>query len=112
MAVSTVGGVQRVLATYGKQLFYAERAAKIRMPKTVQLGVEDKIIFSPEAVSRRAAAKAPPPALPNIKDITYENPRIKARKEEQDKESADRAEGATARRAGDPVRSAGTTAAT
>ncbi len=112
MVVSTVGGVQRVLATYGKQSFYAERAAKIKMPKTVQLGVEDKITFSPEAVSRRAAAKAPPPALPNIKDITYEDPRIKARKEEQEKGSADRVEGAIARRAGDPVRAARTAAAT
>ncbi|VAX22281.1 hypothetical protein MNBD_NITROSPINAE04-2387 [hydrothermal vent metagenome] len=78
----------KVAQVYNKQRFYAERAAQIKMPKTVQIGVEDKITISPDAATRMAASNAAPSVLQKAKAIYYEDPRIKARRAQM----SDRAE--------------------
>jgi len=78
----------KVAQVYNKQSFYAERAAQIKMPKTVQIGVEDKITISPDAAAKMASSNAAPTVLQKAKAIYYEDPRIKARRTQM----ADRAE--------------------
>ena len=89
MVISGVTGhASKVLQVYSKQRFYAERAAQIKMPKTVQIGVEDKLTISTDAATKMATIKAAPTVLQKAKAIYYEDPRIKARRAQQ----ADKAE--------------------
>ncbi len=89
MIISTVtGNAAKVAQTYNKQRFYAERAAQIKMPKTVQIGVEDKITISPGAALKMASSNAAPTVLQKSRAIYYEDPRIKARRAQM----ADKAE--------------------
>ena len=84
MVIPTVsGGAAKVLQVYNKQRFYAERAAQIKMPKTVQIGVEDKLTISPDAAAKMASSKAAPTVLQKSRAIYYDDPRIKARRAQQ-----------------------------
>lgn len=94
MAVSGVtASAAKVLQVYGKQRFYAERAAQIKMPKTVQIGVEDRLTISPDASAKMAASNTASTVLQKAKAIYYEDPRIKARRAQM-ADKAGKSEGA------------------
>jgi hypothetical protein len=65
---------------YARQRFYAERAAQIKMPKTIQIGVEDKLTISTNAATKMAASSSAHTVLQKTKEIYYEDPRIKIRR--------------------------------
>lgn len=90
-------GIGKVMATYRQQSVYAERAAKINLPKTYQVGAQDQVNISREAASTFAAAKpAASVAVAEAKPITYDDPRRVARKEREERpvERVERTEGA------------------
>jgi len=53
--VNGLGGVRNIAAVYNRQEFYAQRSHELNIPKTVQIGVQDKVSISPQAMSARAA---------------------------------------------------------
>ncbi len=86
--INPIGGPARAASVYGRQQYYAERAAELKTPKTVQVTSQDRVSFTPEATSRAAAVGAyipsTPGALPSRHDIAttarqiyYDNPRRK-----------------------------------
>jgi len=86
--INPIGGPARAASVYGRQQYYAERAAELKTPKTVQVTAIDRVSFTPAATSRAAAigayVPATPGALPSRHDIAvtarqiyYDNPRKK-----------------------------------
>ncbi|MBI4665758.1 MAG: hypothetical protein HY751_05025 [Nitrospinae bacterium] len=87
--IDGIGGPIRVSGVYGRQQFYAERAVELKIPKTTQVGAQDRVTFSPEAQTARNLASpgasvqaAISPAsvflsgqMPVQRPITYEDPR-------------------------------------
>lgn len=81
MVISGVtANAAKALQGYTRQRFYAERAAQIKMPKTIQIGVEDKLTISTNASTKLAASATAPTILQKTKEIYYEDPRIKVRR--------------------------------
>jgi hypothetical protein len=80
-----IGGVGRAMVGYGRQQLYAERAATLRTPKTIQVSAVDRVSFTAEGVNRAAtiaAAAVATAAAPSRYDapqtarqIYYDNPR-------------------------------------
>ncbi len=79
--IKPVGPTQKFVAKYDQQRFFAERAAKIKIPKTYQIGAEDKISISTGAMEKLAYASSATQPGPVGKAITYEDPRKTARQE-------------------------------
>lgn len=104
--VIEIGGAQRLQAVYGRQQFYADRTAELKIPKTVQVGAADKVSLSPDVQAMRSA-QAPSTASQAasatqasvyfysqpVKQVTYEDPRrVHAHHTDNEKASADSAE--------------------
>jgi len=79
--INPVGATQKFVAKYDQQRFFAERAAKMQIPKTYQIGAEDKISISSSAMEKLTYASAEQQPAPAGKAITYEDPRKEARQE-------------------------------
>jgi hypothetical protein len=101
-----IGGAQRVQAVYGRQQFYADRTAELKIPKTVQVGSADKVTLSPDVQAMRSA-QAPSTASQaatatqasvymysqSVKQVAYEDPRKPhAHSSDNENASADHAE--------------------
>ncbi len=79
--IDAIGSVRKAAAGYGRQQFYADRAQKLSVTKSAQVGLQDKVTVSPEAKVRVAQTVAIRPAIkssPNA-EIAYEDPRKTAR---------------------------------
>jgi len=101
-----ISGAQRVQAVYGRQQFYADRTAELKIPKTVQIGAADKVTLSPDVQAMRSA-QAPSAASQAasatqasvymysqpVKQVVYEDPRrTHAHSADNENGSADNAE--------------------
>jgi hypothetical protein len=101
-----ISGAQRVQAVYGRQQFYADRTAELKIPKTVQVGATDKVTLSPDVQAMRSA-QSPSTASQAasatqasvyfysqpVKQVTYEDPRrTHAHTTDDETASADNAE--------------------
>ncbi|VAX22680.1 hypothetical protein MNBD_NITROSPINAE02-1891 [hydrothermal vent metagenome] len=75
--IEAIGSVRKAAVGYGRQQFYADRAQKLNVTKSVQIGLQDRITLSPEAEVRIAQTAAPrPPEKSSRKaEIAYEDPR-------------------------------------
>ncbi|MBI5816614.1 MAG: hypothetical protein HZB29_13510 [Nitrospinae bacterium] len=82
-----ISGAANALAVYSRQQFYAQRTHELNIPKTVQVGAQDRVSLSPEAVAVRSAS-APSAsqqaavtvaisqhAVYSARPMTYEDPR-------------------------------------
>ncbi len=71
---------QRASHVYGRQQFFADRAVEVNIPKSTQIGLEDKVSISPTAMVRAVEAGG----VPAKKDsITYDDPRKAIRDEKR-----------------------------
>ena len=55
--VTAAISVQKVLSTYGQQKFYANRAQQSNLPKTYQIGAQDKVTISSDAITKNTSAQ-------------------------------------------------------
>ena len=78
-------GAHKITRSYDQQRYYAERARQIKLPKTVQIGVEDRVSISPAASAQLARAEPPPPRA-----LTYDDPRRESHRRQPEKVDRER----------------------
>jgi len=91
-----VGGVRKIASVYGRQQYYAERAQKLQTPKTFQIGKNDQVTLSTEAMVRAKSAGFVGPQAshaavalaPSVKAIAYPDPRKEARAQGVERKSS------------------------
>lgn len=72
---------QKASYVYRKQQFFADRAAQINAPKSVQIGVRDNVSISPVAQALATASGSSTAITKN--SITYDDPRKAMRTEKR-----------------------------
>lgn len=73
-------GAHKITRSYDQQRYYAERARQIKLPVTVQIGVEDRVSISPAAAAQLAHAQPPAP-----RELTYGDPRRESHRRQGEK---------------------------
>ncbi|VAX15003.1 hypothetical protein MNBD_NITROSPINAE01-1635 [hydrothermal vent metagenome] len=72
--------LQRASHVYGRQQFFADRAIEVNIPKSTQIGLEDKVSISPTAMVRAVEAGG---VAVKKGSITYDDPRKAIREEKR-----------------------------